>query len=98
MIVRPLMGDRIAICPPLVIKTAEIEELFARLARGAGQGPRLGEEGEPAGIAPRRSGRRRGGGKAPRMTLEITPASEADYAIVANLARFYFYDMAEHGG
>ena len=33
VIVRPLMGDRIAICPPLVIETEEIEELFARLSR-----------------------------------------------------------------
>ena len=32
------------------------------------------------------------------MTLEIQPASNEDYAIVANLARFYMYDMAEHAG
>jgi 4-aminobutyrate--pyruvate transaminase len=34
VIVRPLMGDRLAICPPLVIVEAEIDELFARLRRG----------------------------------------------------------------
>jgi 4-aminobutyrate--pyruvate transaminase len=33
LIVRSLMGDRIAICPPLVIKDAEIDEMFDRLAR-----------------------------------------------------------------
>ena len=38
LIVRPLMGDRIAICPPLVIKTEEIEELFARLTRALDRG------------------------------------------------------------
>lgn len=38
LIVRPLMGDRIAICPPLVIKTEEIDELFARLARALDRG------------------------------------------------------------
>ena len=32
------------------------------------------------------------------MDLEITPATEADYGVVANLARFYIYDMAEHMG
>jgi predicted acetyltransferase len=32
------------------------------------------------------------------MGLEITPASEADYTIVCNLARFYIYDIAEHTG
>ncbi len=30
LIIRPLLGDRIAFCPPLVIDEAEIEELFAR--------------------------------------------------------------------
>ncbi len=30
------------------------------------------------------------------MGLEITPATDADYPIVCNLARFYLYDMAEH--
>jgi predicted acetyltransferase len=35
---------------------------------------------------------------APPMNLEIKPASDDDYAIVANLARFYIYDMAEHAG
>ena len=38
VIVRPLLGDRIAICPPLVIKTEEIDELFARLGRALDKG------------------------------------------------------------
>ena len=33
-----------------------------------------------------------------RVGLEITPASEADYTIVCNLARFYIYDIPEHAG
>jgi len=33
LIVRHLAGDTVALCPPLVIAPAEIEELFARLAR-----------------------------------------------------------------
>jgi predicted acetyltransferase len=32
------------------------------------------------------------------MPLEITPASDADYLVVSNLARFYIYDMAEYTG
>ena len=31
---RPLINDRIALCPPLVISEAEIAELFDRLERG----------------------------------------------------------------
>jgi len=31
------------------------------------------------------------------MNFEMSPADD-DYAIVANLARFYIYDMAEHAG
>ncbi|MBU6473937.1 MAG: aminotransferase class III-fold pyridoxal phosphate-dependent enzyme, partial [Alphaproteobacteria bacterium] len=38
VIVRPLIGDRIALCPPLVIKPAEIDELFARLTRALDRG------------------------------------------------------------
>jgi 4-aminobutyrate--pyruvate transaminase len=38
LIVRPLMGDRIAICPPLVIEPGEIDELFARLSRALDKG------------------------------------------------------------
>ena len=34
VIVRPLLGDRIALCPPLVITEAEIHELFDRFERG----------------------------------------------------------------
>ena len=34
IIVRPLLSDRIALCPPLVISEAEINELFARFSRG----------------------------------------------------------------
>jgi len=33
LIVRPLMGDRIALCPPLIITEAEIDELFDRFER-----------------------------------------------------------------
>ncbi|MEJ0028139.1 MAG: aminotransferase [Rhizomicrobium sp.] len=33
LIVRPLLGDRVALCPPLVITEAEIGELFDRLER-----------------------------------------------------------------
>ncbi|HTS50834.1 MAG TPA: GNAT family N-acetyltransferase [Bryobacteraceae bacterium] len=32
------------------------------------------------------------------MALEITPASDADYIVISNLARFYIYDMAEYTG
>jgi 4-aminobutyrate--pyruvate transaminase len=34
VIVRPLINDRIALCPPLVITEAEINELFERFTRG----------------------------------------------------------------
>ncbi len=34
VIVRPLLSDRIALCPPLVISEAEINELFDRFTRG----------------------------------------------------------------
>jgi 4-aminobutyrate--pyruvate transaminase len=34
VIVRPLLSDRIALCPPLVINDAEINELFDRFTRG----------------------------------------------------------------
>lgn len=34
VIVRPLINDRIALCPPLVISEAEINELFDRFERG----------------------------------------------------------------
>jgi len=37
LIVRPLLGDRIALCPPLVIGEAEIGELFDRLERALGK-------------------------------------------------------------
>lgn len=33
LIVRPLLGDRLALCPPLVISPAEIDEVFDRLGR-----------------------------------------------------------------
>ncbi|HEY1631182.1 MAG TPA: GNAT family N-acetyltransferase [Rhizomicrobium sp.] len=32
------------------------------------------------------------------MDYTLTPAGESDRAIIRNLAKFYFYDMAEHGG
>jgi 4-aminobutyrate--pyruvate transaminase len=34
LIVRPLLSDRIALCPPLVITESEIDELFDRFERG----------------------------------------------------------------
>lgn len=34
LITRPLLGDRIAVCPPLVINEAEIDEMFDRFERG----------------------------------------------------------------
>jgi 4-aminobutyrate--pyruvate transaminase len=34
LIVRPILSDRIALCPPLVITESEIDELFARFERG----------------------------------------------------------------
>jgi 4-aminobutyrate--pyruvate transaminase len=34
LIVRPLLSDRVALCPPLVITEAELKELFDRLERG----------------------------------------------------------------
>jgi 4-aminobutyrate---pyruvate transaminase len=36
--VRPLLGDRIAFCPPLVIDEAEIDELFDRFERALAKG------------------------------------------------------------
>ncbi|MGH6888978.1 MAG: aminotransferase [Rhizomicrobium sp.] len=38
VIARPMLGDRIALCPPLVIEEAEIDELFDRFARGLDRG------------------------------------------------------------
>ncbi len=38
LIVRPLLGDRIALCPPLVIDESEIAELFDRFERGLKKG------------------------------------------------------------
>jgi 4-aminobutyrate---pyruvate transaminase len=38
LIVRPLIGDRIALCPPLVIGKEEIDELFQRLDRALARG------------------------------------------------------------
>jgi 4-aminobutyrate--pyruvate transaminase len=37
LVVRPLAGDRMAICPPLIITEAEINELFDRFERGLGK-------------------------------------------------------------
>jgi 4-aminobutyrate--pyruvate transaminase len=34
LIVRALISDRVALCPPLVISEAEIHELFDRFERG----------------------------------------------------------------
>jgi 4-aminobutyrate--pyruvate transaminase len=38
LIVRSTLGDRIAICPPLVIVEAEIDEMFDRLEKGLAKG------------------------------------------------------------
>lgn len=38
LIVRPLMGDRVAFCPPLIIKEPEIDELFDRFVRALDRG------------------------------------------------------------
>ncbi len=38
VITRPMLGDRIALCPPLVIEEAEIDELFDRFERGLDKG------------------------------------------------------------
>ncbi|MGH6876403.1 MAG: aminotransferase [Rhizomicrobium sp.] len=38
VVARPMLGDRIALCPPLVIDDAEIDELFDRFARGLDKG------------------------------------------------------------
>jgi len=38
LIIRPLLGDRIAVCPPLVITEPDIEDLFDRFERGLAKG------------------------------------------------------------
>lgn len=38
LIVRPLMGDRVAFCPPLIIREPEIDELFDRFGRALDKG------------------------------------------------------------
>jgi 4-aminobutyrate--pyruvate transaminase len=38
LIVRPLLGDRIAVCPPLVITESDIEDLFDRFERALATG------------------------------------------------------------
>jgi 4-aminobutyrate--pyruvate transaminase len=38
VIARPMLGDRIALCPPLVINEAEIGEMFDRFERGLNRG------------------------------------------------------------
>ena len=38
VISRPLLGDRLAFCPPLIITEAEIDELFDRFERGLNRG------------------------------------------------------------
>ena len=40
---RFIAGDVISICPPLIIKPAEIDELFDKLGARARQDARLGE-------------------------------------------------------
>ncbi len=36
LIARPLLGDRVALCPPLIITESEIDEMFDRFERGLG--------------------------------------------------------------
>ena len=50
LIVRFIAGDVISICPPMIIKPAEIDELFDKLARALDD-PRLGEARAAAGVA-----------------------------------------------
>lgn len=38
VIARPMLGDRIALCPPLIINESEIDELFDRFERGLDRG------------------------------------------------------------
>lgn len=38
LIARPMLGDRIGLCPPLIISKAEIDELFDRLGRALDKG------------------------------------------------------------
>lgn len=38
VIARPMLGDRIGLCPPLVISEPEIDEMFDRFERGLGRG------------------------------------------------------------
>jgi 4-aminobutyrate---pyruvate transaminase len=38
IISRPLLSDRLAFCPPLIISEAEIDEMFDRFERGLGRG------------------------------------------------------------
>ena len=38
LITRPLLGDRIALCPPLIIDEAEIDEMFDRFEKGLAKG------------------------------------------------------------
>ncbi|HVZ91387.1 MAG TPA: hypothetical protein VG843_07030, partial [Rhizomicrobium sp.] len=38
LITRPMLSDRLAFCPPLVIDEAEIDEMFARFQRALDKG------------------------------------------------------------
>jgi 4-aminobutyrate--pyruvate transaminase len=38
VIARPMLGDRIALCPPLIITEMEIDEMFDRFQRGLDRG------------------------------------------------------------
>jgi 4-aminobutyrate--pyruvate transaminase len=38
VIARPMLGDRIGLCPPLIINEAEIDEMFDRFTRGLARG------------------------------------------------------------
>lgn len=41
LIVRAVGGDNIALCPPLIVSEAEIDDLFARLGRALNRTPDL---------------------------------------------------------
>ena len=62
LIVRFIAGDVISICPPLIIKPAEIDELFDKLDARARQDARLGQARAAArGLTPHRSPKKNAG-------------------------------------
>ena len=49
LIIRPLLGDRLALCPPLIITEDEIAELFDRLGKALDKTLDWAKRGRPAG-------------------------------------------------